>query len=181
TRRARARRGCRGPTRERDSVHQIGLDLAGDLVESRLVANGEVREHLAIDVDVGALQARHERAVAHAELAHRGVDASDPQRPELAFLLPAVAIGVLPRFHQRLLRDPVDVLAPAAEALRLFEDFLVARARRYASLDSWHGALLTTSTAASRESPPCWSDPPGCAGACGAYAWCSSSSGCGAC
>src|SRR5438067_7268932 len=138
TRRARARRCLRGPT----LVREVRLDLAGDFVESRLVANGEVREHLAVDVDVGALQARHERAVAHAELAHRGVDAGDPERPELALLLPAVAIRVLPRLHQRLLRDPVDVLAAAAEALGLLEDLLVARARRYATLDSWHGALL---------------------------------------
>src|SRR5467141_541342 len=144
TRRARATRGLRGPT----LVREVRLDLAGDLVESRLVANGEVREHLAVDVDVGALQAGHERAVAHAELAHRGVDAGDPQRAELALLLPAVAIGILARLHQRLLRDPVNVLAAAAEALGLLEDFLVARARRYSALYSGHGALLTTSTAA---------------------------------
>src|SRR5207248_9526953 len=89
---ARAKPGLRGPA----LVREVRLDLAGDLVESRLVGNGEVREHLAVDVDVGALQARHERAVAHAELAHRGVDARDPQRAELALPLAAVAIGILP-------------------------------------------------------------------------------------
>src|SRR5205085_5558544 len=130
-------------------VREVRLDLAGDLVESRLVGNGEVREHLAVDVDVGALQARHERAVAHAELAHRGVDARDPQRAEGALLVAAVAVGVLPRLHHRLLGYAIDVLPAAAETLRLLEDFLVARARRDSTLDSWHGALLTTSTAAS--------------------------------
>src|SRR5262249_3065044 len=88
------------------------------------------------------LQARHEHRVAHAELAHRGVDARDPQRAELALLLPAVAVGVLPRLHHRFLGDTVDVLAPAAETLRLAENLLVALARRYVSLYPWHGALL---------------------------------------
>src|SRR5690606_29792269 len=71
-----------------------------------------------------------------------GVDARDPQRAEHPLLLAAVAIGVLPRLHHRLLGDAVDVLAAAAEPLRLLQDLLVARARRDATLDSRHGALL---------------------------------------
>ena len=55
------------------------------------------------------------------------------------FLLAAVAVGVLPRLHHRLLGDAEDVAAAAAEALGLVEDLLVARARRYATFDSWHG------------------------------------------
>src|SRR5919197_195348 len=103
------------------------------------------------------------------------------QCAKLALTWPAISIGVLSRLHQRLLRDAVDVLAAAAEALRLLEDFLVARARRDSPLYSGHGALLMRSTAASRGQPPCWSGPPASGCACGAYAWCSSSSGCGAC
>src|SRR6185503_3879793 len=125
------------------SVRDAGFDLGRDLVERRLIHHGEIREHLAVDLDVGALQACHEHAVAHAQLAHRRVDARDPQRAELALLHAAVAVRILPRLHQRLLRDAVDVLAPAAESLGLPEDLLVARARRYTPLDSWHGALLT--------------------------------------
>jgi hypothetical protein len=92
----------------------------------------------------------HERAVGHAELAHGGVDAGDPQRAELALALAAVAVGVLPRLHHRLLGDAVDVLAAAAETLGLLEDLLVARACGYAAFDSGHGALLRR-TAAWRE------------------------------
>src|SRR5207253_7333920 len=149
--------------------------LAGDLVEGGLVGHGEVRQHLAVDVDVRALESRHEGAVAHAELAHRGVDARDPQRAELALLLPAVAVRVLPGLHHRLLRDAVDVLPAAAESLRLLEDLLVARARRYSTLDSWHAALLTTSTAACSSPPRGWSSPRRCAFSSGASAWCFSS------
>ena len=43
---------------------KAGFDLAGDLGERRLVEHREVGEHLAVDLDVGVLQARHERAVA---------------------------------------------------------------------------------------------------------------------
>src|SRR5678816_4472594 len=86
---------------------------------------------LAVDVDIGALEAGHESAVAHAHLAHRRVDARDPQRAERALLVAAVAVRVLPRLHQRLLGYAVDVLPAAAETLGLLEDFLVARARRY--------------------------------------------------
>src|ERR1051326_3691991 len=123
-----------------DSVSEAGFDLTGDLGERRLVHHREIGEHLAGDVDLRLLQPRHEARVGHAELAHRGVDARDPERADLALLLPAIAVGVLPRLHQRLLGDAVDVLPAAAEPLRLLEDFLVARTRRYASLDSWHGA-----------------------------------------
>ena len=59
------------------------------------------------------------------------------------FLCAAVAVGVLPRLHHRLLGDAEDVLAAAAEALGLREDLLVPGARGYATFDSWHGALLS--------------------------------------
>src|SRR5690606_10095747 len=99
-------------------------------------------EHLAVDLDVGAPQARHERAVAHAQLAHRRVDARDPERAEFALFLPAVTVGVLPGLHDRLLGDAIDAAPAAAESLRLLQDLLVARACSRASLGSRHGGSL---------------------------------------
>src|SRR6266850_3523478 len=122
-------------------MRQAGFYLARDLCEGRLVHHGQIGEHLAVDLDVGALQARHECAVGHAELAHRSVDARDPQRAKLALAVAAVAVGVLPRLHHRLLGDPVDVAPAAAESLGLLDYFFVARTRRYASFYSWHVAL----------------------------------------
>src|SRR5688572_11970336 len=124
-------------------VGDAGLDLVRDARERGLVEHREVGEHLAVDLDLRLLQARHERAVGEAELAHRGIDARDPERPERALAVAAVAVGVLPRLHHRFLGDAVDVAPAAAEALGLGEDLLVARARRYSTLDSWHGASLT--------------------------------------
>src|SRR5205085_5961485 len=74
---------------------EAGFDLACDLGEGRLIHHREIGKHLAIDLDVRLPQARHEGAVGHAELAHRGVDPRDPERAELALLLAAVAVGVL--------------------------------------------------------------------------------------
>src|SRR6185503_14030415 len=124
------------------SVREACFDLTGDLGERGLVAYREIGQHLAVDLDVGALQARHEDAIAQAMLAHRSVDAGDPQRAEGTLLVAAIAVGILPRLHQRLLGDAVDVLAPAAKPLGLLEDLLVARARRDSTLDSWHGGSL---------------------------------------
>src|SRR5262245_63766338 len=117
---------------------QRGFGLLRDLGKRRLVMDGKVGQHLAVDVDRGPLQSVHERAVAHSLLAYRRVDPGDPQRAEFALLGPAVAIRVLPGLHHRFLRDPVDRVAPAAEAGRLRQDLLVPRARGHATLDSWH-------------------------------------------
>src|SRR4029079_17935003 len=113
----------------------------------------QVGQHLAIDLDLGFLQAGHEGAVAHAQLPDGGVDAGDPERADHALLVAAVAVGVLPRLHHRFLGDAVDVAPTAAETLVFLENLLVARARRYSAFDSWHGALLSPSTAASCGSP----------------------------
>src|SRR5690606_15938955 len=56
-------------------------------------------------------------------------------------LVAAVAVGILPGAHDRLLGDLVDVATAAAIALGLFENLLVARVRRYPTFDSWHGWL----------------------------------------
>src|SRR5260221_6992585 len=155
-------------------MREAGFDLPRDLGERRLIHHREVGEHLAVDVDLRALQAGHEGAVGHAELAHGGVDARDPQRAESALPLAAVAVRVLPRLHHRLLGDAEHVLPAAAEPLRLLEDLLVARARCYSTFYSWHGAPLSSSTAACCGSPPSWCGAPRCAGASDASAWCSS-------
>src|SRR5476651_1843740 len=112
--------------------------LFDDLAERGLVEHREVGEDLAIHVDDGLLQARHELAVRDTRLAGARVDASNPERAELALLVAAVAIGVLPRLHHRFLGDAVYVIAAAAETLGLVEDLLVARARRDSAFYAWH-------------------------------------------
>ena len=62
--------------------------------ERRRLAHREVGEDLAVDVDLGGLQAGDEPRVRDVVLAARGVDAHDPQPPELALAGPAVAVRV---------------------------------------------------------------------------------------
>src|SRR4051812_16842489 len=85
------------------------------------VADRDVREHLAVKLDAGQLEAVHELAVAHALAAGGGVDAGDPEATEVALLVAPVAVRVGVRLEQLLLRAPVGRVLLAAVALRARE------------------------------------------------------------
>ena len=93
---------------------QLGLHLVDDAAEGSRVVDGHVGQHLAVDVDLGLLQAGHELAVGDAAGRGRGVDAGDPELAEDALAGAAVTVGVLAGLHHRLLGDAEDVLAAAA-------------------------------------------------------------------
>src|SRR4051812_9870593 len=86
------------------------------------VADGDIGQHLAVELHLGQAQAVHELAVAHALLAGRGVDALDPQAAELALAVLAVAVGVGARLEQLLLRALVARMLLAAVALGPLEN-----------------------------------------------------------
>src|SRR5258706_4381702 len=112
--------------------------LLDEFAECRLVEHREVGEDLAVHVDAGLLEARHELAVRDTRLAGARVDAGDPERAELALLVAAIAVGVLPRAHHRFLGDAVYVLAAAAVTLGLVHVLLVSPARRDSAVFAWH-------------------------------------------
>src|SRR5690606_29194073 len=105
---------------------EAGLRLRRNGAERLRVVHGDVRQHLAVDVDLRLVQPVDEAAVGQPVQARRGVDARDPERAEIALALAPVAVGVLPRLDDGLLRDPEDLAAGAVVALRLVEDLLVA-------------------------------------------------------
>src|SRR3984957_20976289 len=80
---------------------QRRLGLFGNGLERRRLVDGEVRQHLAIDRDARLGKAVDKDAVGHAERAHRGIEALDPQCAEGALLALAVAEGVLPGLFDR--------------------------------------------------------------------------------
>src|SRR5580704_16415613 len=86
TRRAQADDGLR---------RQRNLGLLGDRLERRRLVDCEVRQHLAVDRDARFGKAVDKDAVGHAERAHGGIEALDPERAERALLALAVAEGVL--------------------------------------------------------------------------------------
>ncbi len=66
-----------------------GLGLLGERRERRRLVDGHVGEHLAVERHAGRLEPADQLAVGEAVLARRGVDADDPQPPEVALLAPA--------------------------------------------------------------------------------------------
>src|SRR3546814_9899494 len=79
----------------RGSGRQGRPRLVDDLLERLRLADRQVREDLAVELDAGELQAVHEHRIGHAVLPPAGVDALDPQRAEVALSVAAVTVGVL--------------------------------------------------------------------------------------
>src|SRR6266478_9640067 len=99
---------CRGPSRlsERKRSARAGArSLGHQSFEGLGLPDREIGQHFAVDLDAGALEAVDKSAVGQPVLAHRGVDALDPQPAEGALLALAVAIGILHGLLDRLLGD----------------------------------------------------------------------------
>jgi len=100
--------------------------------------DGEVGQHLAVDLDTGAGEPADKSAIGHAMLAAGRVDALDPERAEVTLALLAADIIMLQRFIDRGIGRGDVVLAAAAEALGLLQDFVAAGAAGY-----WRGEYGT--------------------------------------
>src|SRR4051794_33631063 len=57
------------------------------------IADGDVREDLAVHLDLGEAKAVHELAVGQPLATRRGIDAGDPEAAEVALLVAAGAVG----------------------------------------------------------------------------------------
>ena len=144
--------GSRDPSRAACTFLTISAKARGVVV-------GDGGQHLAVHLDAGLLQPGDEARVGQAVLAHRGVDALDPQAAELALLVAPVAVGVLQRLLQPLQRDPVIGGRAADEALRLLRTFLwrawVVAPRLTRAMAVFLTAARRAPTA-SRSSRPAW-------------------------
>src|SRR4029077_2203105 len=101
-----------------------GRTLPGELHESAEgVAGGDrdLGEHLAVDLDPGLVEAVDQLRVAHALEPRGGVDAGDPEAPELALAVAAVAVCVHPRALHLLFGEAVGGMLAAVVALRFLE------------------------------------------------------------
>src|SRR5215210_3982053 len=132
-------RGARESLVFRDRLSGRGLPgFLGKTSERLGVADGDVREHLAVELDAGLLEAVHELAVAHALLAGGGVDAHDPELAKVPLLVAAVAVGVSVRLEEGLLGPLVARVRLPAEALGPLERRAALLARVYRTLDPAH-------------------------------------------
>src|SRR5258706_6636303 len=109
-----------------------------DLRKCSGVPDREVRQDLAIDLDVGGLQALDEAAVGPAVAAHCGVDPDDPQGAHLALPLLPVAGCVGHRMEQGLASRFDQPRAGTDPTLGILEEALVALVGGDAALDSCH-------------------------------------------
>src|SRR6056297_2333370 len=165
---------------------QLGLGFLGQRFERDLVVDGQFGQHLAIDADLGLLQAVDEAAVGHAVFTGRSVDALNPQAAEIALLLATIPICILPGLDDRLLGNPEHLAAGAVITFRPAQHLAVATAGDYSTFHSCHclvSCLLKnesiTASAASCESPFRRRSLPSKSSAGDACAWCPSWSGCG--
>src|SRR5213080_2028515 len=117
-----------------------GAGEAGDLRERPGIVEGEGGKHLAVHLHPGSPQARHEPAVRHPVGARGRVDAHDPERPEVALALLAVAVGVGEAALDGLAGLAIGLAAAPDVALRQLHRLLVTAARLRAALGAWHRA-----------------------------------------
>src|ERR1019366_7355887 len=125
------------------------------LRKRRLIEHRDVRQHLAVNLNVRLLQAIHEHTVGKTLFTRCRIDTRNPQSAELALLLATITIGILTCFHHRLFGDTVDVFATPAIPLSQVKDLLMTGACYYSTFYSWHGLLLMRK-ASWREPMLCW-------------------------
>src|SRR5213592_440339 len=106
------RSGGRGFCRRLDGL----LDAPGDFRKRRRLVDREVGQHLAVEVDVGELQAVHKLAVAQAVGARRRTDAHDPERAKFALLELAARESEIQRALDLLFRMAIKLALGAAIA-----------------------------------------------------------------
>src|SRR6266404_9075875 len=116
----------------------LGFSGLGELRELQRIGDRQLRQHLAIEVDAGLLERRHELRVREPHLATRRVDPHDPERPRLALLLLAAAVGEGARAQHRFGGGLVELATSAEVALRLLEDLLAPSARLRSTFCPWH-------------------------------------------
>jgi len=118
---------------------QARLRFLDKLAECRLVEYCNVSQHFAINRNRRFLESVHEYAIRQTVLAHRRVDTRDPQAAKVAILIAPVAVLLLTGTHDRFIGNPEYVVATAAKTFCARDDFLMSRARRYTTFNSWHG------------------------------------------
>ena len=115
-----------------------GADLGDDFGEGRLVLDGDVGEDLAVEADVGGLEALDEAAVGEPGGAHGGAETGDPQGAEIALAGLPVAVGPIFALHLGVLRVAEEFGTASAVSLGRGDDPFAAGAAGGSIGCSWH-------------------------------------------
>jgi len=100
---------------------------------------GEIRENLAIELDMGLGETIDELVVREAHGAGCGANLDLPQAAEDAFLFFAIVELKLPCMQKRFLGGAILGVASPHKTLRMFQQVLPALICLCSSFDSWHG------------------------------------------
>src|SRR5690606_32666258 len=120
------------------STSQRGIGLGNHGGEAGFIVYSHVGQYFAIQFNRGLLRTGDEHAVRNTQLAACRVDAGDPESTEGAFLVAAIAIGILPSFHYRLFGDAEYITAAAAITFCCFDNFFVTSTGSNAAFYAWH-------------------------------------------
>jgi len=126
----------------KSSGRQGGLGLLNNSRKGLLLIHREIRQNLAIDLDIGLLESGNQPAVGQAIGAGTRIDTGNPQRPELTLALFAVTVGVLLRLDNRLFGNTIDPAPGTVITFRLFHYFLVAATSHNTTFYARHNTIL---------------------------------------
>jgi hypothetical protein len=110
--------------------------------EAFTISDGEIGQHLAVDLDPAELEAVDELTVGEPVDAGGRVDSDVPKPPHVAFLLATVGVGVVEGMEKRLVRLPVKPVPPAAVSGGLRQHLLMPTMSGNASLYSQIGFAI---------------------------------------
>lgn len=82
---------------------QLAFGQRSQLGKGGLVIDRQFSQHLAVNRYSSQLQAMHKGGIIHTVLLAAGIDASNPQLPEVTLFKPAAYIGVLQGLHHLLI------------------------------------------------------------------------------
>src|SRR6476659_2509257 len=139
-----------------DVVGQRLLRRGDEAREGRRLVDGELGQHATVDLHAGEAEALHEAVVGQAVLAARGVDALDPQAPEVALALAPVTVRVDERVGDLLLRLPVQTRTLPAVTGGALADHATLLAGVYRPLDSSHFVAFLTCVGALSDRGASW-------------------------
>src|SRR5262245_49718257 len=182
------RASCPSAVDKSSDMKSGGLRGLDDLAERRWIADGEVGQDLAVDLNARFGHAANQLGVRKAILAHGGVDADDPQAAEFPLPLLAAVEHVAPGVTNGFERNLPVVVAVAAETLGVLENAIAAAPRfestfcaRHLWTSLFRHFVISSRTGASDESGAPATRARGCRDAACASAWSSSWSECGSC
>src|SRR3954468_1893998 len=128
-------------TSEKLRCVQRGARLFDERRKRGGIVDRQIREDLPVHFDARELEAVHERVVVHVVLVRARVDTGDPEATEVALLVLAIAVRVLPAAFDGLLRGTPQLAAGAKGAARGLHDLLLALEARDVAYGTRHGAL----------------------------------------